>query len=314
MTTMLSPSPKLQFFASSGDFLVGGKLYTYAAGTTTPLTTYTDSSGPTANTNPIILNSRGEAVVFLPADTAYRFILKTDADVSIWTQDDIIGVNTAVSSEDVTVENAAVVTDQPLNDVLDDYETRITGLETTTGSIGDLMPKSGGVFTGGVTGPISATESTAGMTEIATLAEVNAGADDERYITPEKLADTWRTAVKVIRFQGRSSNGTCTMLTNLGGTARAERLASGVYRLLFSTTGTGDDMPDANFVPVVNCIYSATPATVGGWNTSFTAPANSRVCSILAQDTTGLVFSVESTGATYGDPDYISVNIHGSGA
>ena len=51
MTTMLSPSPTLQFFASRGDLLVGGKLYTYAAGTTTPLTTYTDSTGAAANTN-----------------------------------------------------------------------------------------------------------------------------------------------------------------------------------------------------------------------------------------------------------------------
>ena len=48
-----------QFFTDSGDPLSGGKLFTYAAGTTTPLTTYTSSSGSTPNTNPIILNAAG---------------------------------------------------------------------------------------------------------------------------------------------------------------------------------------------------------------------------------------------------------------
>ena len=49
MTTTLSPAPKLQFFGADGLPLVGGKLYTYAAGTSTPLATYTDSTGATAS-------------------------------------------------------------------------------------------------------------------------------------------------------------------------------------------------------------------------------------------------------------------------
>ena len=52
-TTSLSPTPKLQFFDANGDPLVGGLLYTYEAGTTTPLVTHTDSTGVSANTNPI---------------------------------------------------------------------------------------------------------------------------------------------------------------------------------------------------------------------------------------------------------------------
>lgn len=88
MTTVLSPSPKLQFFSSSGELLVGGKLYTYQAGTTTPLATYTDSTGLTANTNPIILDVRGEANVWL-GTSSYKFILKDSNDVSIWTVDNI---------------------------------------------------------------------------------------------------------------------------------------------------------------------------------------------------------------------------------
>lgn len=97
MTTMLSPSPKLQFFASSGDLLVGGKLYTYQAGTTTPLVTYTDSSGATANTNPIILDSRGEANVWL-GSSPYKFKLTTSTDTEIWTVDDITSIDSFIAT------------------------------------------------------------------------------------------------------------------------------------------------------------------------------------------------------------------------
>jgi len=83
----LSPTPKLQFFGSDGLPLVGGKLYTYAAGTTTPLASYTDHTANTANTNPVILDSAGEADVWLPETEAYKYVLKTSADVTLFTVD-----------------------------------------------------------------------------------------------------------------------------------------------------------------------------------------------------------------------------------
>ena len=89
-TTSLSPTPKLQFFDANGAPLAGGLLYTYAAGTTTPLVTYTDSTGVSANTNPIVLDSRGEANVWLGA-AIYKFALYTSASVLIWTVDNING-------------------------------------------------------------------------------------------------------------------------------------------------------------------------------------------------------------------------------
>ena len=53
MSVNLSPVGNgFQFFTNNGEPLVGGKLDTYQAGSTTPLTTYTDSSGLIANTNP----------------------------------------------------------------------------------------------------------------------------------------------------------------------------------------------------------------------------------------------------------------------
>jgi len=83
----LSPPPKLQFFGTDGLPLVGGKLYTYAAGTTTPLATYTDHTQTSQNTNPIILDSAGQAGVWLTDSTTYKYTL-TDADnVPLFTVD-----------------------------------------------------------------------------------------------------------------------------------------------------------------------------------------------------------------------------------
>jgi hypothetical protein len=89
----LSPAPKLQFFTAAGVPLVGGKLYSYQAGTTTPLATYTSQSGATANTNPVILDSRGEANVWL-GTASYKFALYTSTDVLVWTVDNVGGFAT----------------------------------------------------------------------------------------------------------------------------------------------------------------------------------------------------------------------------
>ena len=48
-----------QLFDDSGNVLTGGKIYTYEAGTSTPLASYTSSAGNIAHPNPIILNAAG---------------------------------------------------------------------------------------------------------------------------------------------------------------------------------------------------------------------------------------------------------------
>lgn len=84
----LSPPPKLQFFDANGVPLAGGKLYSYAAGTTTPLATYASAGETAFNTNPIILNARGEAEVWL-GTPQYKLKLTSATDVEIWTVDNI---------------------------------------------------------------------------------------------------------------------------------------------------------------------------------------------------------------------------------
>jgi len=86
-----------QFFGNNGLPLAGGKLFTYTAGTTTPLATYTSSSGATPHANPIILDSAGRvpSEVWLTSSASYKFTLKTAANVEIWTKDNIPGIITA---------------------------------------------------------------------------------------------------------------------------------------------------------------------------------------------------------------------------
>jgi hypothetical protein len=97
MAVFLSPvgGVAAQFFDNNGVPLSGGKLYTYAAGTTTPQTTYTTSVGNVARTNPIVLDSAGRVSsggeIWITSQ-AYKFVLNTSADVLIATYDNISGI------------------------------------------------------------------------------------------------------------------------------------------------------------------------------------------------------------------------------
>lgn len=106
--TTVSPSPKFQAFDANGAPLVGGKLYTYAAGTTTPQTTYTNQSGAATNTNPVILDSRGEASVWL-SSAQYKFVLKDADDVEIWSVDYLTGSATQAEFQALTASVAAQI-------------------------------------------------------------------------------------------------------------------------------------------------------------------------------------------------------------
>lgn len=90
----LAPFPVFRAFTTSGTLagLSGGKLYAYEAGGSTPKDTYTDSTGGTANANPVVLDSTGTANVWL-GEGSYKFVLKDSADATIWTVDNIQGLD-----------------------------------------------------------------------------------------------------------------------------------------------------------------------------------------------------------------------------
>lgn len=99
MSVFLSPvgGAGAQFFDNNGNPLSGGKLYTYAAGTTTPQATYTSAAGSTFHTNPIILDAAGRvpgsSEIWLADSQIYKFVLKDRNDVLLATWDQLTGVN-----------------------------------------------------------------------------------------------------------------------------------------------------------------------------------------------------------------------------
>ena len=90
-TGTVMPVPQIQFLDNNGDPLSGGKLYTYAAGTTTNLATYSDSALSSANANPVVLDAGGRATVYLQPKS-YKFRVDNSSDVTVYTQDNILAL------------------------------------------------------------------------------------------------------------------------------------------------------------------------------------------------------------------------------
>jgi hypothetical protein len=95
-TGTLAPVGRQQYLDANGTPLAGGKLYWTAAGTSTPLDTYSDSTLLVANANPVILDSAGRATVYLSA-ASYKLVVKNSADVTQYTVDPVPATNIATS-------------------------------------------------------------------------------------------------------------------------------------------------------------------------------------------------------------------------
>jgi microcystin-dependent protein len=80
-----------QFFDDNGVPLAGGLIYTYQAGSSTPLVSYTDNSGNIANANPIVLDASGRTPqqIWLLTGFSYKFVLQNADAVLIQTLDNI---------------------------------------------------------------------------------------------------------------------------------------------------------------------------------------------------------------------------------
>lgn len=80
-----------QFFDDNGVPLAGGLIYTYQAGSSTPLVTYTDNGGTIPNANPIVLDASGRTPqqIWLLTGYSYKFVLQNADAVLIQTLDNI---------------------------------------------------------------------------------------------------------------------------------------------------------------------------------------------------------------------------------
>lgn len=99
--------PRALWIDSSGNPLAGGKLYFYEAGTSTPLDTYSDNSLSSANANPVVADSAGVwGAIYLKAQS-YKVVLKTSADVQVWSQDNVHG-SVSVTGTSVLLQVATI--------------------------------------------------------------------------------------------------------------------------------------------------------------------------------------------------------------
>lgn len=96
-TAVLMPSPRFKLLDQNGQPAAGGCLFFYTAGTSSPLSTYADSNGSTLNSNPVILDSTGEAWIYLMNATSYKVVAKLAGTVAncadgtqLWSADNVL--------------------------------------------------------------------------------------------------------------------------------------------------------------------------------------------------------------------------------
>jgi hypothetical protein len=136
----LAPVARQRELLNTGIVASGAKLYTYSAGTTSPLATYNDADLTVANTNPVLADASGllPAIYLLPQ--AYSFVLRTALGELLWSQDDVSDVGSVLAGSGtfsaVTVTGAAVVGTLTL-----------TGVSTADPEVAGQVWSDGGVLT-----------------------------------------------------------------------------------------------------------------------------------------------------------------------
>lgn len=104
---VVMPPGKQAYTRSDGTPLVGGRLRTFAAGTSTPKPTYADAAGTVANTNPLVLDARGEATIYWSG--AYKVQLEDAAGAVLWTIDNYVATDAIATDSRGILPSATTV-------------------------------------------------------------------------------------------------------------------------------------------------------------------------------------------------------------
>ena len=111
-TVLLSPVGNgQQFFNNNGLPLAGGLIYTYQAGSSTLLTTYTTVNGNIANTNPIVLDASGRTPneIWMQTGYSYKFVIQTSATVTLQTLDNLYPILQNAPASAPTLPTGAII-------------------------------------------------------------------------------------------------------------------------------------------------------------------------------------------------------------
>jgi microcystin-dependent protein len=100
-----------QFFDNNGIPNAGGLIYTYQAGSSTLLTTYTTVNGTIANTNPIVLDAYGRtpSEIWMQVGYSYKFIIQTADAVTLQTLDDLYPILQSAPAVSATFTTGMII-------------------------------------------------------------------------------------------------------------------------------------------------------------------------------------------------------------
>lgn len=238
----LTPSPLVRTWDNSGNLAVGGAIYTYQAGTTTPITTYTDAAGASPNTNPVLLNSRGEAVIQLLPGQAYKFVAFDALGNLLWTQDNI---SLSASSGFITVQDFGATG----NGTTDDTAAIAAALTSVAANGGGNLYFLPGTYLISATLTIPVGVSLIGQTG-PSLSPVTrliwGGASNGVMCT---TAVNWQGSIEYLEFDAQSLAGTCWAPVSIGGALikKTNWLNSTNVGVSWSTT-TGNSSTNSTFI------------------------------------------------------------------
>jgi hypothetical protein len=189
--------PHVTFVDASGNPCAGCSLYSYNAGTTTPLATYADSTGVAENTNPIILDAAGGAQIWFGGNS-YKLILKDATGVTIWSVDNVNASSLLPCGPWKSIQFA----NEAVNGLDCDAQIYINKVAHTL-NVGTLTPAH--VTIGALSTPTTWTLDT--TSPATALASMNGVADGAGTTTPNLVALSTATAHQ-LQYSSALPNGT----------------------------------------------------------------------------------------------------------
>ncbi len=199
--------------------LAGGKLLTYAAGTTTPLATFSDVNLSVANGIPptgLTLDSSGRpqsGAIFLPPGASYKFVLQDALGNVVATRDNVSTVPGAAGNVDITGVAGQTVTGGQAVYLSDGSAGRTAGLwyvadssatySSTTPEIG-IVPAT---IASGASGTIRLVGSISGLTSLSVGALYYIGSVGSIAVTGARLIGQADSTTSLIMGGGVASTG-----------------------------------------------------------------------------------------------------------
>jgi len=332
MTRFINPVQSA--FDTNGDPVSGAKLYFYAAGTTTPKTTYSDNALTTANTNPVVADSAGR-FGDIHLDTSqgmYKVVLKDAVDVTIWTRDNLqeygvaafferfsgTGSKTAftLSNDAGTDEKGLMVfVDGAILDPLADYTVNATVLTLTTAPASGtnniaVWAVSETVYVNAAVANASASSAAASANAAATSA-TNAATSESNAATSETNAATSATAAATsalaaqnavkVRHTVALSDETTPLVAAVGAVTFRSLLAFTLTEVRASLTGASSSGVVTVDINVNGATILSTKLTIDATEkTSTTAVAAAVISTSAIADDAEITMDIDTagTGAT----------------